>query len=345
LKAENKLSHSKKKKKNIFPIVVITIFLVVASGFVYYAFWFPYQSRSNAPKVVSIAKNSSVKQIAKQLYDSDIISNDLAFIIVVKVMGMQTKLLHGTYTFNNNLSNIDVLNMLVAGAPIPLVKITIREGLTIKQMASLIHNKYQMDSAKFLSLINNKEFIKESLKLDIPNLEGYLFPNTYILEDKPSEKKLIHLMVNEIKKIFNDSLIQIMNQKKLNIHSVLTMASIIEGESRKEDERAKISGVYHNRLKKQMPLEADPTVQYSISDGPRRLFFRDYKTVSPYNTYLHYGLPPGPINNPGLNSILAAIDPEEHNYLFFVADGTGGHFFTTTFSDHKKAIREIRKKK
>jgi UPF0755 protein len=335
----------KKKKKNIFFIVFLLVCLVLAIGLVYYTFLFLYQSRSNKPKIVNIAKNSSVKQIAKQLRDNDVIHNDFAFIVVVKIMGMETKLLPGVYTFNNNLSNTDVLNILVAGAPPPTVKITIREGLTIKQMASLLHNKYEMDSAKFLSLVNDKEFIRENLKLDVPSLEGYLFPNTYILYDEPSEENLIHLMVNEVKKIFNDSLTQVMSQKNLDIHSVLTMASIIEGEARKEEERTTISGVYYNRLKKGMPLEADPTVQYSIPDGPRRLFFRDYKIISPYNTYLNYGLPPGPINNPGLKSILAAIDPEEHGYLFFVADGTGGHFFTTTFSDHKKAIQDIRRKK
>ena len=326
--------------------MLLLVCLVVAIiGLVYYTFWFPYQSRYNKPKIVTIAKNSSVKQIAKQLRDNNVIHNDFAFMVVVKVMGMETKLLPGVYTFNNNLSNIDVLNMLVAGAPPPTVKITIREGITIKQMASLLHNKYEMDSAKFLSLVNNKEFIRENLKLDVPSLEGYLFPNTYILYDEPSEEDLIHMMVNEVKKIFNDSLTQVMSQKNLDIHSVLTMASIIEGEAGKEEERATISGVYYNRLKKRMPLEADPTVQYSIPDGPRRLFFKDYKVVSPYNTYLHYGLPPGPINNPGSKSILAAIDPEEHSYLFFVADGTGGHFFTTTFSEHKKAIQDIRGKK
>ena len=336
----------RKKKKNVFSavIVILLIVIIATSGLVYYTFWFPHKSDSNAPKIVSIEKNSSVKQIAKQLYNNDVISNDFTFIVVAKIMGMETKLLPGNYSFNNNLSNIDVLNILVAGAPLPLVKITIREGLTIKQMASLLHTKYKMDSANFLSLVNNKEFINENLNLALPNLEGYLFPNTYILQDKPSEEDLIRLMLNEIKKIFNDSLIEIMNQKKLNIHSVLTMASIIEGEARKDDERVIISGVYHNRLKKRMPLEADPTVQYAIPDGPRRLFFRDYKFESPYNTYLHYGLPPGPVNNPGLKSILAAIEPEEHDYLFFVADGTGGHFFTKTFSEHKKAIRDIRGK-
>ena len=335
----------KKKKQGISFIVLLLVCLIVAIGLAYYTFWFPYQSHSNKPKIVPIAKNSSVKQIAKQLRDNDVIHNDFAFIVVAKVMGMETKLLPGVYTFNNNLSNIDVLNILVTGAPPPTVKITIREGITIKQMASLLHNKYEMDSAKFLLLVNNKEFIRKSLKLDVPSLEGYLFPNTYILQDEPSEEDLIRMMVNEIKKIFNDSLTVVMSQKKLDIHSVLTMASIIEGEAGKDEERTIISGVYYNRLKKRMPLEADPTVQYSIADGPRRLFFKDYKVVSPYNTYLNYGLPPGPINNPGLKSILAAIDPEEHDYLFFVADGTGGHFFTKTFSEHKKAIRDIRAKK
>ena len=120
------------------------------------------------------------------------------------------------------------------------------------------------------------------------------------------------------------------------------MASIVEGEAMLDEERGVISAVYHNRLRRGMRLQADPTVQYALPDGPRRLFFRDYKYPSAYNTYLHKGLPPGPINNPGRASILAAVMPSDVDYLYFVANGAGGHVFTQTFAEHTKAIRRIR---
>ena len=120
------------------------------------------------------------------------------------------------------------------------------------------------------------------------------------------------------------------------------MASIVEGESRIKDERPVIAGVYRNRLRKGMLLEADPTIQYILEEGPRRLLFSDLKMDSPYNTYQHKGLPPGPVNNPGMASILAALYPAEHNYYFFVANGTGGHWFSTTFEEHKRMVRMAR---
>ena len=129
----------------------------------------------------------------------------------------------------------------------------------------------------------------------------------------------------------------------MSLHKVLTFASIVEGESGIDEERPMIAGVYWNRLKRNMRLEADPTIQYVIPDGPRRLLYRDLKYPSPYNTYLNYGLPPGPVNNPGKKSIIATLYPERHQYLFFFATGVGGHRFSKSLNEHQKAVRGFRK--
>jgi UPF0755 protein len=150
-------------------------------------------------------------------------------------------------------------------------------------------------------------------------------------------------MLGEFRKFFADSLQRRARQIKMTINEVLTMASIVEGETILDRERPIIAGLYYNRLRRRMKLEADPTIQYIISDGPRRLLYLDLRTESPYNTYQKYGLPPGPINNPGRKSILAALYPAKHNYLYFVADGTGGHRFARTFEEHLKNVRAYRR--
>jgi UPF0755 protein len=126
-------------------------------------------------------------------------------------------------------------------------------------------------------------------------------------------------------------------------HQVITLASIVEGEAMYEDEKPRIAGVYLNRLKRNMPLEADPTIQYIIPDGPRRLYYKDLTIQSPYNTYLNKGLPPGPVNNPGKSSILAVLYPEKHKFLYFVSDGRGRHVFSKTYVEHLTAVRRYRK--
>jgi UPF0755 protein len=187
-------------------------------------------------------------------------------------------------------------------------------------------------SVLFKDLIFMKEFdIKAS------SLEGYLFPDTYYFFEGTSSRKVLVTMIDEFWKNFNKTFIERTNELGFTVHEVVTLASIIEGEALLDKERAIISSVYHNRLKKRMKLQADPTIQYLIPGNPKALSLRDLKRVSPYNTYLNYGLPPGPINNPGLESIRAALYPASTDYLYFVAQGDGSHVFTTNQQDHLKA--------
>ena len=175
------------------------------------------------------------------------------------------------------------------------------------------------------------------------SFEGYLFPNTYQFNENELPSDIINVMVQEYKRNLSDEMLLQMNQIKMSEKEVLALASIIEGEAIYDQERAIISGVYHNRLKKGMRLQADPTIQYILEDGPRRLLNRDLKIVSPYNTYLNKGLPPGPINNPGIESIKAALFPTESDYLYFVARGDGYHTFSITEKQHNKAKRDFQK--
>ena len=168
-------------------------------------------------------------------------------------------------------------------------------------------------------------------------------PKTYSFYWDPNEEDIILAMTKEFRRFFDDTLQKRMKEVKLTLEEVVAMASIVEGEAKLDEERPIIAGVYYNRLRKRMNLEADPTIQYVLPGGPRRLFNSDYKFQSSYNTYLHPGLPPGPINNPGEKSILAALYPKKHNFLYFVATGDGGHSFSETYQDHVKAKAKRKK--
>jgi UPF0755 protein len=219
--------------------------------------------------------------------------------------------------------------------------VTIPEGFRARQIARTLRREIGIDSAKFMDLCTNAaEF---GLPARTASLEGYLFPETYDFSWHENEHDIIETMVNQYRLFFEDSLKLRAKMMKLSVNDVMTMASIVEGEAVKDEERPVIAGLYYNRMKKKMRLEADPTVQYVIQDGPRRLTYNDLKTDSPYNTYRKAGLPPGPINNPGRASILAALYPAKHQFLFFVADGNGGHVFAKTYDEHMKNVIAYRK--
>ncbi|MDQ3193634.1 MAG: endolytic transglycosylase MltG, partial [Bacteroidota bacterium] len=182
----------------------------------------------------------------------------------------------------------------------------------------------------------------------IKNLEGFLFPDTYDVSPGIDEKNLLELMFNQFRKkvLDNENIQSDIEERQTTLLEALTLASIIEGETQLEKEKSVIAGVYLNRIKKGMRLEADPTVQYALPDGPKsRLLYEDLKIKSPYNTYLNKGLPPGPINNPDLSTIIAALNPDENKFLFFVATGEGGHKFTENYEDHLNAVKEYKLKR
>jgi UPF0755 protein len=167
-------------------------------------------------------------------------------------------------------------------------------------------------------------------------------PNTYDLYWHTGAEEIVKTLVEAFDHFYNDSLKRQASQLGYTIGEILSVASLVEGEARIDSERAIIAGVYYNRLKKDMKLEADPTIQYIVKGKPRHLWSRDLKIDSPYNTYLYEGLPPTPINNPGKKSILASLYPTKHSYLYFVANGRGGHFFSKTYAEHQRAVRRYR---
>ena len=321
----------------------ITIALVVLV-----LFW-PQPNPSYVSKVTVIT-GSTLGEISKQLYEKKIISNEQMFRWAVQVMGKEKEIPVGTFQLVDTQSNYDIIKQLVYGSP-ELIKVRLLEGWSVKQIATYLNDVMGFEPDEILDISKDYRFLKKH-NIKASTIEGYLFPDTYLFFNGDTPTSVLDNVVSEYKKFWRDAFRDRAQELNMTEHEVVTLASIIEGEAIYDKERPTISGVYHNRLNRGMRLQADPTIQYIIEDGPRRLLNRDLRIDSPYNTYKHKGLPPGPINSPGAQSLKAALYPEENEYLFFVARGDGYHTFTTNEKDHniakkqlQKLRRELRRKK
>jgi UPF0755 protein len=297
-----------------------------------------------------VITGSTLGEISKQLYEKKIISNEQMFRWAVQVMGKEKEIPIGTFQLVDTQSNYDIIKQLVYGSP-ELIKVRLLEGWSVKQIAAYLNEVMGFEPDEILDISKDYRFLKKH-NIKASTIEGYLFPDTYLFFNGDTPTSVLDNVVSEYKKFWRDAFRDRARELNMTEHEVVTLASIIEGEAIYDKERPTISGVYHNRLNRGMRLQADPTIQYIIEDGPRRLLNRDLRIDSPYNTYKNKGLPPGPINSPGAQSLKAALYPEENEYLFFVARGDGYHTFTTNEKDHniakkqlQKLRRELRRKK
>ncbi|MDP1677500.1 MAG: endolytic transglycosylase MltG [Bacteroidota bacterium] len=316
------------------------IFIVVVLFFVIILF-LP-NSFSPSPKFITVSKGQSFSSLADSLEKREIIFSAFTFKIAGRLLGYTQKMRIGKYSFVSGISNLELLNDLEGGLSTVITSVTLREGVRAKIFARILKRHIGIDSARFM------QFLKDTSLIGIypnnsPSLEGYLMPNTYNFFWQDDERAIIQRMITEFREFFVDSLQQRMKLLGYNLNDVMTMASIVEGEAVYDDERAIIAGVYYNRLKKRMRLQADPTVLYAVSDVPKRLTRTDLQFESDYNTYLNYGLPPGPINNPGKQSIIAALYPAKHNFIYFVADNNGRHRFAKNYQEHQRNVVLYRK--
>ncbi len=280
------------------------------------------------PIVIRIEKGWTLKHIAQVLRDQNVIQSQSFFKVLGKMSGQSNRFKYGTYRFERN-RYWKILSQLGSGQTYK-IKATIPEGWTAWQVGvKLTELGILSEPDSLVRLARDKK------------LEGMLFPDTYFFEPQSDSQTITSTMLEQFKKNFSPAFEERARTLRLSPQQIVTLASIIEREARADEERAQISAVYHNRLKRRMPLEADPTVQYALSQGQawkERLTYKDLKMTSPYNTYRVQGLPPGPICSPGLKSIQAALYPENTGNLYFVADGTGRHVFSKTYSDHLKAV-------
>ena len=301
---------------------------------------------SQRPARVILPPGASFAAVTDSLEAHDVVTNPRAFKLMARVRGVDRTVHAGVYEFPAGASPWKVLTMLSTGQKAAL-RFTVPEGLTIPEVAALAAQKLGIQADSFVAAARDSTAAKALLGAGARSFEGFLRPETYLVPADINAGELVRVMaegfLSEWKPAWNARL----DTLKMDRLKLVTLASIVEGEARVDDERETIAGVYHNRLKIGMALQADPTVQYAISlqRGRRkpRLFIRDYAFKSPYNTYLHSGLPPGPVNSPSRRSIEAALYPADVRYLYFVADTTGRHVFSRTYNEHLRAIRKIRK--
>lgn len=317
------------KKGLILFIFILGIFLLVR-------YLEPYFSGEDV--LVTIPAGTNTEEIAHLLKEKKLIISENIFVFLAQLGKTENKIKAGTYRLNPKISSLVILKNLVAGKTYAF-KITIPEGYTAKEIARFLSEKVLVNEEKFSSLVERKE------------LEGYLYPETYYLSPGMGEEEIIEIMVNRFNKIFTPEMEERAKNLKLNREKIVILASIIEKEAQKDEERKLISAVFHNRLKKRWALESCATVNYAwdkeFNQKKGRLTYKDLEIVSPYNTYRNYGLPPGAISNPGLASINAALYPVETEAMFFVADGQGTHQFSHYYEEHlsnQRKRKEAKKK-
>jgi UPF0755 protein len=329
-------------KRIKFLIIILITLLFLTGAYLLWIMFFPqWGDFEGKTQVVRIKSGCTFNEIVAILTKKGVITSPRNFILTAKIFDYTHKLKAGKYHIPLGLSNYSILKILVKGE-VSTEWVTVPEGFNSRQIASILRRKIEIDSSRFVTLVNDSVFAK-ALGINASSLEGYLYPETYNLHWGIKEEAVIRILVKEFNEHFTDFLRIRAQQLGFTPHQALTLASIIEGEAVVDSERAVISAVYHNRLKKGIPLQADPTIQYIIEDGPRRLLDHDLEIDSPYNTYKYPGLPPGPVNNPGIKSIRAALYPAPVNYLYFVAYGDGSHVFSTNLGEHLRAKRKFDK--
>jgi len=296
------------------------------------------------PIMVTIPPGATLKQISTELKNRDLIQSASSFRLLANIRKKQTQIQAGEYELSQSMLPVDILIAITSGKTV-LHPVTIPEGYRITEIAELLVEKNLANKDEFIKESRNTEWI-DSLNISSDSLEGYLFPETYHFSKHTPERKIIHTMVNTFKKrVINQELLGQVQESSLSLHEIITLASLIEKETGMNEERKHISSVFHNRLRKNMHLQTDPTVIYAIEGFDGNIRKKDLNIDSPYNTYRYKGLPPGPIANPGLKSITAALNPIKTNHLYFVSKKDGSHHFSSSLEEHNHAVRQYQLRK
>jgi peptidoglycan lytic transglycosylase G len=300
---------------------------------------------STKPARVILPPGASFGAVTDSLSAHGVISSPFWFKLLARLRRVERSVHAGVYEFPAGTTPWKALGMLAHGRKAAL-RFTVPEGLTIQDVATLASERLGMRADSFLAAARDSETASSMLGTRVPSFEGFLRPETYVLPADVTARQLVRIMAQGFMAEWKPAWNARLDTLKMDQLQLVTLASIVEGEARVDAEREIIAGVYRNRLRIGMALQADPTVQYAISlkRGKRktRLFEKDYQINSPYNTYLNPGLPPGPVNSPSRRSLEASLYPADVRYLYFVAGPDGRHVFSRTYSEHLRAIRRVR---
>ena len=327
--------------------LVCVLLLVLAGGATGFSAYLLYDHISQ-PRAVgdkmpfTVPPGASGNDVGALLADQGFVEHELFFRVAMRLSPSGESIKHGDFLLPKGVSPVQLLEMLRTNIPIALekqtVRVTIPEGLTLNQMSELRDRPGQfLAAAASLDL-----FDQFSISAQSP--EGFLMPNTYFFSNEPGEHELVQRMADQFNKDFAVLIERYPDQANVDRVAILTVASLVEEEARLDEERGFIAAVVYNRLAKNMRLEMDSTLQYVLGKYGQRLLNEDKEVDSPYNTYKYRGLPPGPISNPGIKSIEAAMNPDDVDYLFFVSNADGkSHTFSTTLREHNAAVAKFRR--
>ena len=326
-------------------IIIILIFAVIVSAIFLDLFLYadkPFHS-DNTTQVINILNGNTFHDVLEKLCNAGIVESPHRFKLLAIIKGYDKKIKAGEYILSPCMTPTEILAKMAKGR-VRLRKLTIPEGYNIEQIAAAVFQAGAGDGNSFLKAAKNAS-LANKMKINADTFEGYLFPDTYYFPKSTPPEIIISTMVKRFNAIFTDDLKKQAKKLGFSIHQIVTLASIIEKETGVPEERPIISSVFHNRLKKKMRLGSDPTVIYGIEGFNGNITKKNLKTPSPYNTYLIRGLPPGPIANPGLKALEAAIYPAETNFLYFVSKKNKTHKFSTNIRDHNKAVYKYQLRK
>jgi UPF0755 protein len=292
---------------------------------------------------VVIPPGATFRVAADSLHRAGIVGSTRLFRMYASLRGHDRRIRAGTYVMSRGMSWPAVVNALTQGTGL-IHTVTIPEGYAIADIAPLLARTLGVEEDSVFAATRDSA-MRERLDVPTPTLEGYLFPDTYSFPDGTSGRSAVETMVKRFEQVWQPAWDEKLQQLALSRHDIITLASIVEKEAKLPAERPVIAAVYLNRLRIGMRLQADPTVQYALGRHSSRLFYKDLRVDSPYNTYEHVGLPPGPIASPGRASIIASVDPAAVPYRYFVAHPDGHHEFHVDYNSHERAVAEVRRER
>lgn len=337
--------------KIIIPLIILMVLMICSAiPFIGYYRFLDTPVFQEPRKLITfkVTKGETAKDVLQRLEEKEIISSPFYAKIYVKNTGFGKTIKPGIYTFEGSMTPITIFSMLSQGKfSLNAFVFTVPEGFTVKQIArKLIKNGVVFDESRFYEEIDtgdfNYEFLYKTVGKRKTRLEGFLFPATYEFDKKMKPREILDKLLDRFNRAYPGIKAEC-DRKGMDFHSVIVMASIIEKEAVKDSDRKLIASVFYNRLSRRMKLQSCATLEYALEVHKAVYSLKDTRTISPYNTYRITGLPPGPICNPGMASIKAALEPAATNYLYFVAKGDGENYFTSNYKDfiqHKKLYKQ-----
>ncbi|MDQ2799297.1 MAG: endolytic transglycosylase MltG [Armatimonadota bacterium] len=333
------------RRSAILLVLLLVVALMVVAGILYTVQMLgPVTGNKNAPSVlVYIPPGKSARQIGQILARKHLIRSSLSFVFASRMGGLSGQMHAGHYELSPAMPPRQIAALMALGETAQGI-VTVPEGFTARQIASRLAQHGLANEQQFLTLAQTqgRTFHVRGWTPPNDNLEGYLFPDTYSVPKGAAPRDIVQMMLENFDRRVAAPLGPELNKFPGGLPAAVTLASLVEREAEVDTDRPLIAAVYLNRLNLGMRLQCDATVQYALPEHKARLHYSDYRVDSPYNTYLHGGLPPTPIANPGLPSIEAALRPASNDYLFYVAGPGGRHIFTKTLGEHQQAVAHIR---